>query len=485
VLRKMCVLAIFAICLSFVQLSSAQLQSSLKLVSNDANAIAFVKVESIYATPLAAREKWIEDSEVRYANSPLFFPTSIKSAIMAAQVDVVHGSVLWEESYLIVKSGINMEIVAKNTNGYLEQLGGFESVNTGAGGTLLKLNENTLATKFPPNRQLTSRWAKQVASGNTGQLSEYLMEVADLAMNKSDAEIILGIDLQDAVGAQRIEGQLQGANWKSEVVDLVRVLTSIRGTTLEVHLKNTAEGTLTIDFAENIEAISDDAKTIVIGALSEKGLYIDDLDDWSIQAAGKQITFQGALSAGGLRRVASLIEPPRAPISENEMDIKSAAADAKETAGLRTQQHHAAVQALLKDIRRYRPKTPNALASYFERYARKIDNLPILHVDDVELEYALQVSNILRAVATGRRDTTARAAAIGKQNAQLDHIYCWGGNCWYYGGRSRDSASEAAAADIIAANVTNKSELMNELDKLSATVRQILTDKYAEFQIEF
>ena len=489
--QKLCVL-LAALCTIWVNDDCcAQQVSTLDLVSNDANTIAFVNVERIYGTKMAARDKWIEGAEVRLGDSPLWFPESIKYALIASKIDLAQGARLWEESYLTVKYGIDMDIVAKNTKGSVDQLGDYKCVHTGPGGVLLQLKEKTLATKFPPNRQDIARWAREVANGETGKLSPYFMEVIDRARANDNFEIGMMIDLQDAISPNEIRMRLQDAPedvkpLQSRVDDLVSVLASIRGATLAIALKEKAEAILRIDFGESVEPIAADAKALVIGALTDKGLYINDLDDWKIVAEGKQIQMSGELSSDGLALLFSLIEPPRAPISKGEMEYTEASeADQLETMGLATQKHYQSVQRYLKLIRRYQAPTRNALASYFELYARKIENLPILGVDEMELDYASQVADILRQVATGRRDTVAQRAATEKQYQGYNYTYNYGRYGWYGGGRSSDTAARAASAGIVAAEVTSKSELMNEIDKFTGAVRRELTKKYAQYQIEF
>lgn len=490
-LRKSCLLLTALCCAWLNQDCSAQQASTLDLVSNDANLIAFVNVERIYGTKMAAREKWIEGAEVRLGDSPLWFPDSIKHALIASKIDLAQGSRLWEESYLTVKYGIDMETVAKNTKGFVDQLGDYKCVHTGPGGLLLKLTDKTLATKFPPNRQDVARWAQEVANGETGKLSPYFTDVVDRARANDDFEIGMMIDLQYAVSPNQIRSKLQDVSedaepLKSRIDDLVSVLSSIRGATLAIALKDKAEGTLTIDFAESAEPIAADAKTLVISALMDKGLYINELDKWQFVTEGKQIKMSGELSSDGLALLFSLIEPPRAPISKGEMEYTEASeADKMETMGLATQKHYQSVQRYLTLIRRYQPPTRNALASYFELYARKIESLPIMGVDEMELDYASQVADILRQVATGRRDTVARRAATEKQYQGYNYSYSYGRYGWYGGGRSSDTAARAASAGIVAAEVTSKSELMNEIDKFTAAVRRELTKKYEEYQIEF
>ncbi len=474
------------ICVVLIQAQAlqAQLDSTLKLVPNDANAVAIVRVEKIYGSEMAATEKWIEQSRVKYSSSPLYFPTSTKSVVIAAEIDLGHGSALWEAAYLTMKSEIDMNFVCKLCKGVNHKIAGFESVDTPDGGTMLKLSKNTLATKFPANRQQISRWARSVKNEQTGKLSDYLLKVSEFAQKKSDAEIIMGLDLVDAIGPKQLREKLRQKTWLTDTDTLVKVLSSIQGVTFEVKLRSDATGVMRIDFAEDTSAIKRDAKNLVVAALQDNGLYIRDFDKWETEIQGKQIVFSGRLSSTGLRRVSSIIEPPQASVPTKE----TTKSDSGEVAGRKaraTKEHWDAVQALLKDIRKYQPQTRNQLAFYYERYARKIDGLPILNVDEEELDYASAVANVLRQVALGRRDVVARTAATRKQYRGYDYTYTYGSHGWVRGGRSAQSASEAAAANIIAQGATSKAKLMEGLDQLSASVRRSLTKKFSDYQIEF
>ena len=467
------------------QTTDAQLSETLKLIPNDANAIAIINVEKLYGSDMAAREKWIQDSKVRYANSPLYFPTATKNVVLAAELDLVHGSAMWEAAFMTMKNNINMDAVAKICKGNTDTLGSFKCVDTGGGGTLLKLNSTTLATRFPSNRQQIGRWARSVERKQTGNVSEYLRAIVDRAKNKSDAEIIMGIDLTDAANPNMIRAKLGTKKWGTKVDTLVKTISSIRGVIFEVRLKSSAQGVLRIEFGEDASVLERDGKELVIAALRDKGLYIKDLDKWIFNAGSKEITFKGRLSTNGLRRVASIIEPPRVPISASEMNYKKSDNPIQQKA-MATKEHWDAVQALLKDIRNYQPQTRNQLAFYYERYARKIDSLPILNVDDEELDYGAAVADILRQVATGRRSTVAQRAASDKQYRGVrGYEYSWGAHGWYGGGRSAESAATAASANIVAQGAISKAKLMQGLDDLTGRVRRSLTKKFQDYQIEF
>lgn len=482
--RLVLTLTVFSCLVISSQASFAQIEATLKLIPNDANAISIVNVEKIYGSEMAAREKWIEESKVKYANSPLYFPTNTESVVMAAEFDLAYGSAMWEAAHLTMKYDIQMDTVAELCNGTLDKLGGYECVDTGGGGTLLKLNNKTLATKFPANRQQIGRWARAVRNSQTGDLSPYLMGVAKLAKSDSDAEIIMGIDLVDAVNPNLLREKLDRKKWGEKTDDMIKILSSLQGVTFEVRLKNAAQGILRVDFAEDATPLASVAKEFIIAGLKEKGLYIKDVDNWVADTNGKQISFKGRLTSSGLRRVSSIIEPPRVPISSSEMSSEDRG-DIQRRKALATKEHWDAVQALLKDLRNYQPQTRNQLAFYYERYARKIDNLPILNVDDEELDFAAEVANILRQVALGRRDVVARTAAVDKQYRGYNSTYTYGAHGWVGNSRSAQSSSEAASANIIAAGATSKAKLMEGLDQMNAETRRSLTKKYSDYQIEF
>jgi hypothetical protein len=466
-----------------VQATFGQIETTLKLVPNSANAIAIYKVEQIYGSELASREKWIENSRLKYSKSPLFFPASTKSVVLAAEIDVLHGSTTWEAAYMTMKSSVQMDVVAKLMSGTKDELGGYETVETAGGSLILKLNNNTLATAFPANRQQIGRWARASKSNGTGQLSPFLKRIAERAQ-KSDAEIVMGLDLVDVVRPNRLRDRLAKAK---EVKDsgvnmeaLVRTIKSIQGVTLEIRLKTNAQGIMRIEFANDADSLSKVGKPLVQEVLKESGVYLDDMDKWVANVEGKELILRGRLSTNGLRRVSSLIEPP--PIQISALDTGDSGADVERVKALATQEHWDSVQTMLRDLRNFSPQTRNQLAFYYERYARKMDALPQFNVDSECLDYSANIADILRKVALLRRGVVASTSATRKQFAGVN--YTRGGYGWV-GGRSGQTASEAASAGVVARGAVDKATLMNDIDKITAETRRTLTKKFVNLQITF
>ncbi|MEZ5950558.1 MAG: hypothetical protein R3C12_15345 [Planctomycetaceae bacterium] len=241
-----------------------------------------------------------------------------------------------------------------------------------------------------------------------------------------------------------------------------------------------------VDFSTPPNALGQDAKPLVLAALEKFGVYVDDIQNWSATYRSDAIELSGPLSEAGMRRIFSLLEMPSSNFSR--LKEETPAGKASPTKSQASVRYFQAISTLLDDMQHEFKTNRDARQSYapvyMERYARKIDRLPILNVDEELLAYGSSVAETLR-----RNSVTTKTAGV-EQGVQKSAVY---GNYEYvydqYGYTSR--VNSAATKQNIKTQIERQQEgearkvrfeSWKDIEDATASIRVRMTQKY---QMEF
>ncbi len=180
-------------------------------------------------------------------------------------------------------------------------------------------------------------------------------------------------------------------------------------------------------------------------------MKIDDLDQWECDAKGTEIGLTGAFSEDGLRDVLCIVQSP-AP----SVNVTQSAADSKPPEvdpAAACQQHFATVVGYLKELMS-KKKDIQAFSQHailFDRYAKRIEKLPILGVDKELIQYSAFVAQQLRLGSEivrmkGVRTGMQQSAAITSTPDVYSYGYVngWYGGCGYAVYNPRDFRNDMA-----------------------------------------
>ncbi|MDZ4657501.1 MAG: hypothetical protein SH868_07960 [Bythopirellula sp.] len=460
-----------------------------------ANAIVLIDVERTLASELAQQEGWGKKLELAYVNRPIFLPPEASQLVMAAalQPSADFGR-LWELGVMQMSEPLSMRAIARSEGGYVDSIGGFEAAWTPSDAYFVALGPNELGVLFPAERQFVSRWVEFAKKNQEIQLTDYLKQATQLT--NEQIQILMAIDLTDVVQPHEMQQKIedsplfQKAKLKPE--DVVPVLESLRGATLRVAIGKTAQAQLRIDFGSDIALLQPIAKELVLSVLDDLGANVSDMASWKINFKPQAIHMEGPLSQDALRRIFSVVELPSTKFSTlkdtgGETESSEAAPESMIRESSLT--YYRSIDVLLKDLRRDL-KGQKASAAIMERYARKIDRMPILHVDEELLNYGSGVANALRSMALTKRQggvaygvDTAGMGGGGYANYSVGYGY-FGNEIGdpYAGARTsaadRASMKASAMADANYARV----EGFKGIEEATADIRRKMTQKY---QVEF
>jgi hypothetical protein len=455
-----------------------------------ANALMAIDVASALATPLAQEKGWSKKLEGAYIDRATFLPPDAKALLITGTLlPDRHFQASAEVAVLKMAGPVSMASIARANGGEVQQLRGRDVIETRSDAYLASLGPDLLATYSPGNRQAVGRWLSDVADKKVNMLSPYLAEA--LSKVGAKTQIVLAIDLQDAVSATQAASRLQeekileGTSYKLN--DVVAQLQSLRGATIEIGVAKAAHATTTIEFNEPLKFSGEFAKKLVLASMENLGMELEDLPKHHFSVSGSAIVIEGDLSAGGLRRLLSLVEIPSADVSQTDAAPAASQSSSGDQIAAASLTYFKSVTSLLDDLRGDRVKQSakgGQDAVWMERYAKKIDALPLLNVDDELLDWGSKIAETMRVMSTTRR-TNNLSAGVAKSGLRSGgYIGGYGGS--YFGGftTSRETTANANQIDQTYKNQATAVRIQGWqlIDDATAKIRREETKRYG---IEF
>lgn len=453
----------------------------LKYVPPSANAVLLMDAEAVLKTSLARQNGWARKHKAIAADRPVFLPPEAGAIVIASQLDPLNDlKQEWELGIVSVAKPIAMNAIAKAEGGYVETFSGLEAVWTPSEAYFVGLAPKTLGVMSPANRQLVSRWAAASKKSTGVVASEYLQSAAQRLTTSTP--IVLAIDLKDVVPPHVIHQAVAETDVIEAKADkrkeIARVISGIQGITLTLDIGDSVKGTFHFDFSESVMPFTNYAQPLLVEMLKRMGLDLPEVKNFGVALRGNSAHFSGPVPTTSLRRIFSLLEIPTTKFSSVSDD------DPKEetnSAAAVSMAYYKSVQSLVDDLRTDLERSNEAHAVWMERYARKIDRLPILNVDEELLAWGAAVGETLRTMALAQRSSGIRAGAR-KSAIYGNYWYQYDSNGYYTGGRSTESMRNQVRAEERAKANTVRFERWQDLENATAAIRKTMTKKY---QVEF
>ncbi len=441
----------------------------LRWVPRMSNALAIIDVASLRKSTLGQQGSLGEGVDGTGLIGPNY-PRSVDTLVVGSIMDLGNLDRSFTTGIIRFDQEITPAEVARAEGGVVEPLGeGKEVVWSPRKMYFAPLGPKLVGAMASTNRQMLSRWIEDGPSKAVIRLAPYLTSAA----RAPSAQIVMAVDLSGYLPEHLVRKALTGssalAGKKADVGVISRLISEMRGLTLAIEVRRTILGRLQLDFNETVgTALNEEtAKVLVIEALGNWGAMVDDIENWSCRVSGRSVVLEGALSVDGARRLASLVELP-APTIEVGKSPGQADPTSPSKPGLEASRtYYGSVTTLLKDLRSQKAESAGSAALWYERYAAKIDQLPILGVDPELLAYGADVakqlrdmSNAIRGVGLG---TNYRMSfAYGYENTQYN--------------QTKVKRQEAVQADVYLR------QAWKAIDDRTAELRRIMTQRY---QVEF
>jgi hypothetical protein len=472
--------------------AKAQFEQLLTKIPSSANAVVLLDAERLFASPLGVREGWKDKYEQSFASGLVTMSPDTQRLVLATQLDYEFMKPQWEVAVADFGKGRSAAEVARSAKGILEKIGDVPVVALRDNTYAVELGPKRLGAMSPANRQAVARWLRETQGQPQPLVSSYLK--GTLAAKEQSA-IVVAFDLEDAIPPDIIRAKLAASSsLKGKNIDLdaaAKVLEGIRGLVLEVSVNDGSFGRLMVHFRSDASLLVPVAKPLLQEILADLGATIDDLEGWKMQAEPQRISFNGTLSAAGRKRIFSLIDNPLASIIATEQTAPTAE-DRKQTQlAAASQQYFKSLTSILSEVKEKSgdAKTFGENALWFDKWARRIDKLPLLNVDKDLLGFGQYVSTQLRNMASSMRgigiNSGARTAQVYQQVSTDYNAYAGyggGGYSYYTEWRNVDGERRAIRAEERATGATSARGIAAEIANATAKVRQDMTQKY---QVEF
>jgi hypothetical protein len=483
-------------------------------VPDSANAVAILNAEKIFKSAVALREGWEEDRESRFMAGMTSIPPKATHVVIASQLDIEFMQPIWEVALIQADVVPGPTRVASTFGGSVDKVANLPAVRLPDDSFMVRFSDQVIGGMAPGNRQQVTRWISQPNRG----LSPYLK--AALGFADRGTEVIMALDLTDTITAAEILEKLESkysdllADTNIDRTELADALASLQGVTLGITVREKMYGKIKIDFGQDVTIIAPVAKQLLLAVLQNRGAMIDEFSEWKVEVDGDQVTLGGNLTASGAMRVSSLIELPTPALhtqqaaGQNDPDAQSNQTP-KDTAQA-TRQYFKSTQHLLEDLQGKKGTATNLniYGVWFDRYATKVDKLPLLNVDPEMLDYGGYLAQQLRdaSVAVKQKGMRSRVRTVNA-NANLGVDvpvqYGYGYRYGRYGGfaaggyaqpvwnpgailnnnlRQQQSQVTQIRTQEKVGMAANVMQIMEQIKTSTSTARRHFTQKY---QLEF
>lgn len=369
------------------------------------NAIVAINVEKVLATPFAQRE-WLPTAADAWANQPVMIPSGAERLLMAAEVRTDSMEPFWEMSLVEMEKVPDLKLMAAKEGGHIDRLWDKDAVCSPINAYFVPLDGTTLASITPANRAAIAKWVRTPTTQPHGNVtSKYLQRVLAGLSEKTD--IVMGMDLEGAFGVPRIRRWLDDNDIKEiseeQRDEVARTLSRMKGITLEMTVSEDVNGRGIVEFDGDTATLAAGAKPIMLGVLSAAGMRIDDLEQWSFSASGKQVTMEGKLSTPALRNLLGMVQSPIPAVTANTGGTDKPGGDVPSDPAQASQRYFKVVCANLDNLKA--ATSASESAQWARAASKRIDQLPILNVDPELVRWGSMVSLKLKQVGAGMAAT--------------------------------------------------------------------------------
>jgi len=447
-----------------VAASGADFEQALKRLPRGANAVLAADTDAIMQSAVARRLGW---GQPDYAAAPINIPSETQAVVVAAQLDPLrsfHRS--WEVAVLNMKAPTQVRSIARAERGYVDQIGGSPAALVPHGAYFLQIQNDVLGVLYPANRQAAARWIENQADRNYVAISQFLRSAT-----KGDHHMLLALDLKDVPKPNVVKEQLKESALVTKsglsANELSELILGVQGIALYVDFSETVNTRMEVVFDKAVELRSQAARELVLSAFQRFQVEIPGMENWKTRIVGKSIELSGQLNEGGLRRLMSWIEIPQVATSEASGAGQEQPKDPKAQA---SQTYYRSVDQLVADLKSATKSHSND-AHWLERYAAKIDRLPILIVDKKLLKFGAQTAQTLRYMGTQK--TQLKVQAANAVNYSVADSYYPG-----YGELNPEAVARIGSNSATSVKVEGFRLIANA----QAEIRQKMTERY---QLEF
>lgn len=393
-----------SLCCSYTpQAWAGPFEGQVHLAPESTNLMVLINVQSLHNTPLAKTEDWHQKMKDAFLAGNALVPPTANRLAMFAEVDPLDTlRPIWDLSIIDLYKAPDVLGFAKQEQTSIEHLDGHRLVQTHTGALVLEVKTQRIMASSLATRQMYSRCLKGAGVNTPVRLSPYLKKAADELTE--DAQIVIGLDLEN-VFTRQVAQDVMGKEASPLVVEC---LTSLKGLTCAVLVDKVRKVTIRLDFGQNVEALGKSPRVTLQPVLDALGFSDEKLE--IIRPTGHTEThaviIKGELLPNRLLELFRKFEATGTNHDYGSTPPPPEAADPKQLTIIASQKYLASIQSLLAELKATMRR--DTIAELSERYAGKIDAMPMLNVDPDLLTFSANVSGSLRYQGQVKREAGLR-----------------------------------------------------------------------------
>lgn len=415
----------------------------LKRIPEQANVLLLADVDGLFQSPLGKREQWRERAASR-ASAGLGLADDVSKLVVAARFDLDTMSETWRIGMAESREALpDLEKIAVREGGFVEKIRGMPVAWTPRGFYLFTFPTKVFGFVEQADRHALWKWIDTTLS----KPRTFPPSFADTAFFHADggSAIVLALNLTESVSPSLTEPWLKTIpSVKKANLDpglLATRLARVKSAYLEIDVGQEMTAKLVIDFnadlATGAPILRDSTpvlKELIITLLENCGAMLPEIKTWNQRFDQKTQSFElsGRIGEESARRVLSLAHPPNLSSSmkpsPGEASLaqstgKTAAAESAKQPPVEptrdqsiksSQAYYRSVVDLMHGLRQQDRPNYKSMKLWYDRYAKQIEELPILGIDTELLDWGGLCSRTLREMGSGihysAKDQTYRLA---------------------------------------------------------------------------
>lgn len=485
-----------------LEADDADVQAYLSYFPAHTNSLMIMKVDELKKSAKAKAAGWGDkDSSIWIAGSdPL--PSWVKLLVRGAHTHLSQSTREWSMSVAPVPEYVSFSSLVRTAGQKTQTVSGRHSYLSPKGVYVTSLTRGTIGVMRPADRASLARWIDQAQAEGTPIIAEYLQ-----GATSHKGEIVLAIDLADSLDKWMLRQWLESTETlkgsTSQVVALSDFLETLQGLTLVVTVSDQISAELHIDFQTSLPPLADKIHPLLLEYMTHSGAFVSDLESAKVSLKDKSVVLSmNPLSDSGFQRLMSLILSPQPHHTEMAAETKptettnDAPAPHSGPNVKATQNYYRAIESMLGDLERsYKAsRNYNATVVWHERFAQKIDHLPISGVDPEMVQYGRDTSARLVALAASLQ---GQPLEIGALNNSITYKVqpTYGGGWWgatamttsgpvptgYNVDSNLAKVREKQAQTVIAGNKERQQVWQIQIDERN----KIRDDMYQKYEVDF
>lgn len=466
----------------------------LKRIPEQSDILMLVNVDGLFDSPMGRRENWRQEAMANHRGRLGLAPDVSKFAV-AVGMDFSSMQEQWKVGMVQLRRDVPVKLgdLANREGGYVETVEQTPIAWTPRDFYLFDFPDKLIGFASPTDRKALVKWIRSAL----WHPRNFPPSWADRAIFRADAgaQIVLAFDLADAVSPKLVQPWLSTFDViKKTHTDpslLAPRLASVKSAFLIVRVDQGIEGNLRIDFDSEVDYTTLVARTLIQDVVENFGVELPEMKTWNLSFDKKKaVEMTGRMSEESVRKVLSLAHPPqlaseRATTAEAPSTASASKAEtnpavpytrAQPDAVNASQGYFRSVTSLIGGLKGTERPTYRSTKIWYDRYAKQIEELPLLGVDKELLDWGGAVARTLREMSSG--------VNYYSQNQKYTLATSSSGS---YGGYDYSGSSRAYDASVIKKQAD--SQMSVDLDKrwqaLETSISDMRRKMVEKYKVDF